>query len=196
MPEKELPIRIVREKGSQNRRTTTHAAKVKTERVIPVETGARKQVITHKANESLRFQRSNLVNRAAVRTNITDESLRRRRIAAGEQVGERRSADNERARRRLGADVLQRTGARPAAVGVTSGLIRVFVVIFLLSMLFLVVSKGQQAGNAIQKVGYFLNNLTSGQPLFKQAGTATTSSTPPGTSTVQHMGSNAPGFVV
>lgn len=49
---------------------------------------------------------------------------------------------------------------------VAAGIFRIFAIFFLLSILFLVVSRGNQTGNAIQKVGFFLNNLTSNQPLI------------------------------
>lgn len=156
MPEQELPIRIIRERGRVRR--ATYAQEHKERRITEGLTqSAKRGTITHRTDEQIRQRREEVVNRAAIRRNITEESLRRRRIAYAEQ-----------AREQFGADVLQRTGTRPAAVSFTSGLIRVFVVIFLLSMLFLVVSRGQATGNAIQKVGYFLNNLTSGQPLFKK----------------------------
>lgn len=157
MPEKpELPVRIIRERGSQRRRTYSHEAKVRKEVDRPSQVAASKEVISHRVNEQSRGQTEHLQRRIAFRQVVTEESLRRRRIASREQAGER-----------FAGNVLQSSGARPAAVTATSGIIRVFVVIFLLSMLFLIVSRGQQTGTAIQKVGFFLNNFTSGQPLFK-----------------------------
>lgn len=153
----ELPIRVIREREKGKRATYRQHAEVRRTVDRPSEVAAQKEIITHRTNEQSRGQQEHLTRRVIFRRVVTEESLRRRRTAAREQ-----------AREKFGADVVQKSGARPAAVGATAGIIRVFVVIFALSMLFLIVSRGEQAGNAIQKVGYFLNNVTSGQPLFKK----------------------------
>lgn len=152
----ELPIRIIREREKGKRATYAQHAEVR-RRERPSEVQAQREVITHRVNEQSRGQQEHLTRRIQFRRVVTEESLRRRRTAAREQAVER-----------FGGDVAQQTGARPAAVSASAGIIRVFVILFALSMLFLVVSRGQQAGNAIQKVGYFLNSLTSSQPLFKK----------------------------
>lgn len=155
MPEPELPIRIIREREKGKRATYKQHAEVRRTIDRPSEVAAQREVITHRVNEQSRGQQEHLGRRIQFRRTVTEESLRRRRTAVREQAGER-----------LGADILQRSGARPASIGIATGIIRVFVVIFALSMLFLLVSRGQQTGNAIQKVGFFLSNLTSSQPLF------------------------------
>lgn len=157
MADPEPQVRVIRERGKQKRATIRYGVKQHATVKIPAEVAARKEVTTHRYAEEHRLQEQNLTRRLAFRRGVTEESLRRRRVAAGEQR-----------REQLRADVLQKSGARPASVGVASGIIRVFAVIFALSILFLLVSRGSQAGNAIQKVGAFLGNITSSQPLFKK----------------------------
>lgn len=166
----ELPIRIIRERGKTARATYKQNAEVRRTIDRPSHEGTTKRIITHRVNEQGRGQQEHLGRRIAFRKVVTEESLRRRRIAASEAAGERRSFQNEQSARKYGADVLQGTGARSTSVSIASVILRIFVAIFLLAMLFLIVSRGQQTGDAIQKVGFFLNGLTSSQPLFKKVG--------------------------
>lgn len=157
MPESELPIRVIRERERGKRATYKQHAEVRRTIDRPSQVAASKEVITHRVNEQSRGQQEHLGRRIKFRQVVTEESLRRRRIAAKEQ-----------AREKYTGDVVQKTGVRPASIGIVAILFRIFIAVFLLSMLFLVVSRGQATGNAIQKVGYFLNNLTSSQPLFRK----------------------------
>jgi hypothetical protein len=60
----------------------------------------------------------------------------------------------------------------------------VFVIIVGMAILYLVVTHGSDTGNAVERFGGFLVNLTSSQPLFvKAGGTGTTPSAPSDTGT-------------
>lgn len=151
----ELPIRVIRERGRVHRlNTQTDYSYRKADRT---HSGAvQKDVITHRTNEVGRNQSENLVRRKQFRDYVTTTSLARGKQSRADIRGEQ-----------FRQNVFEKSGGQSASVGATAGIIRIFVVLFLLSMLFLLVSRGDQAGTAIQKIGYFMNNLTSSQPLFK-----------------------------
>lgn len=151
-------VRVIRERGRVHRKNVRHDVKQHATVKVPVETQARREVIRERYAQEEGLQQRNAERRVRFRQVVTEESLRRRRTAAAEQ-----------SREQLGADILQKSGGRPAAISAGAGILRVFAIIFMLGILFLVVSRGNQSGNAIGKVGYFLNNVTSNQPLFKKA---------------------------
>lgn len=158
MADTEGQVRVIRERGRVHRVNVRHDVKQHAVVKIPAEVHARREIIRERYAQEEGLQQRNFQRRAEFRRVVTEESLRRRRTAAREQAGEQ-----------FGADVFQKSGGRPAAIGAGAGIIRVFAILFLLSILFLIVSRGSQTGTAINKAGYFLNNVTSNQPLFKKA---------------------------
>lgn len=158
MANSEDQVRVIRERGRVHRANVRHDVKQHAVVKVPVETQARREIIRERYSQEEGLQQRNAERRVRFRQVVTEESLRRRRTAAAEQ-----------SREQLAADVFQKSGGRPATVSAGAGILRVFAIIFMLGILFLIVSRGQQSGTAINKVGYFLNNVTSNQPLFKKA---------------------------
>jgi hypothetical protein len=150
-------VRVVRERGRVHRVNVRHDVKQHATVKIPAEVSGKREIIRERYAQEEGLQQRNFGRRAAFRRVVTEESLRRRRTAAGEQ-----------SREQFAADVFQKSGGRPATVGAGAGVLRTTAIIFLMAMLFLIVSRGSQSGTAINKVGYFLNNVTSNQPLFKK----------------------------
>lgn len=156
-PPAELPIRVIRERGSQSRRT---------KRVEGTEnrstSGYRgyvaKDVNAHRATLVEVGQQRQHIRRKEFRSFVTDQSLRRQRGAISQQ-----------ALAGYSGEVFKRSGTKNASVSAFAIIIRIFTAIILLSVLLLVVSHGSETGNAIQKSGAFLANLTSDKPLFKKA---------------------------
>lgn len=153
-PKPPLPIWKVRESGTQQRKT------VKVKKASDAELQQQRHVNTMEqlgARQSQRIQ---------FRRIVRQESVAREQEVLGLRRGERYRQNVERVGGGVAGSAFGFEQNPAPAYSFLGGILRVAAIVFALAILYLLVSRGQAAGNAIQQVGYFLNNITSGKPLF------------------------------
>jgi hypothetical protein len=150
-PKPPLPIWKIRETGGERRKTV---------RVIGSETRKTRSAQTA---ETVQLLDRRQVQRYQFRDYITSTSLQRKRAGMSMDRRERYLRYGERGALRAGGAV----GSNPFV----AGMLRVGAIMLLLVILFLVLSHADATGNAVQKFGAFMTNLTSPQPFFKKTTT-------------------------
>lgn len=153
-PKPPLPVWKVRETGSQQRKTVkvkkTSDAELQQQRH-----GNTMEQLSARQSQRIQFRRI-----------VRQESVGREQDVLALRRGERYRQSGERfAGTTIGTAFGFERSPTPG-YSILGGIVRVVAIVFALAILYLLVSRGQAAGNAIQKVGYFLNNVTSGKPLF------------------------------
>lgn len=154
-PKPPLPVWKVRESGAQQRKT------VKVQKTSNAELQAQRHGQTMQQLEARQAQRIQF------RRIVRQESVAREQQVIGLRRSERYRQQGERFGTNVAGSAFGFGTSPGAGYSVLGGIVRVIAIVFALAVLYLLVSNGQTAGSAIQKVGYFMNNITSGQPIFK-----------------------------